>query len=162
MITAFGAGMKEDFDESKLRYDRIICMTDADVDGSHIRILLLTFFFRFMRPLVEKGHVYIAQPPLYKATKNKVDKYLYSDKELEEYLAEVGKCDIKRYNGLGEMDPEQLWETTMNPETRTMLKVTMEDAVAADQTFTDLMGEDPEIRRAFIEQNAKLVTDLDI
>ena len=162
MITAFGAGMKEDFEESKLRYDRIICMTDADVDGSHIRILLLTFFFRFMRPLVEKGHVYIAQPPLYKATKNKVDKYLYSDKELEDYLAEVGKCDIQRYKGLGEMDPEQLWETTMNPETRTMLKVTMEDAVAADQTFTDLMGEDPEIRRAFIEQNAKLVTDLDI
>ncbi len=162
MITAFGAGMRDDFDESKLRYDRIICMTDADVDGSHIRILLLTFFFRFMRPLVEKGHVYIAQPPLYKATKNKVDKYLYSDKELQDYLEEVGKCDIQRYKGLGEMDPEQLWETTMNPETRTMLKVTMEDAVAADQTFTDLMGEDPEIRRAFIEENAKLVTDLDI
>ncbi len=162
MITAFGAGMKDDFDESKLRYDRIICMTDADVDGSHIRILLLTFFFRFMRPLVEKGHVYIAQPPLYKATKNKVDKYLYSDKELEDYLAEVGKCDVQRYKGLGEMDPVQLWDTTMNPETRTLLRVTMEDAVAADETFTALMGEEPEVRREFIEKNAKLVTNLDI
>ncbi|MBQ9104157.1 MAG: DNA topoisomerase (ATP-hydrolyzing) subunit B [Clostridia bacterium] len=162
MITAFGAGMKDDFDESKLRYDRIICMTDADVDGSHIRILLLTFFFRFMKPLVEKGHVYIAQPPLYKATKNKVDKYLYSDKELEDYLAEVGKCDVQRYKGLGEMDPEQLWDTTMNPETRTLLRVTMEDAVAADETFTALMGDEPEVRREFIEQNAKLVKNLDI
>lgn len=162
MITAFGAGIQDDFDESKLRYDRIICMTDADVDGSHIRILLLTFFFRFMRPLVEKGHVYIAQPPLYKATKNKVDKYLYSDKELQEYLAEVGKCDVQRYKGLGEMDPEQLWDTTMNPETRTMLQVTMEDAVEANDTFNRLMGGDPELRREFIEQNAKLVTNLDI
>ena len=162
MITAFGAGIQDDFDESKLRYDRIICMTDADVDGSHIRILLLTFFFRFMRPLVEKGHVYIAQPPLYKATKNKVDKYLYSDKELQDYLAEAGKCDVQRYKGLGEMDPEQLWETTMNPETRTMLKVSMEDLVEANDTFTRLMGGDPELRREFIEQNAKLVTDLDI
>ena len=162
MITAFGGGIQDDFDESKLRYDRIICMTDADVDGSHIRILLLTFFFRFMRPLVEHGHVYIAQPPLYKATKNKVDKYLYSDKELQEYLAEVGKCDIQRYKGLGEMDPEQLWNTTMNPETRTMLQVSMEDAVEANDTFTRLMGGDPELRREFIEQNARLVTDLDI
>ena len=162
MITAFGCGIHDDFDESKLRYDRIICMTDADVDGSHIRILLLTFFFRFMRPLIEKGHVYIAQPPLFKATKNKVDKYFYSDKELQEYLAEVGKCDIQRYKGLGEMDPEQLWETTMNPETRTMLRVTMEDAISADETFVKLMGDDPELRREFIEQNAKLVTDLDI
>ncbi len=162
MITAFGCGIHDDFDESKLRYDRIICMTDADVDGSHIRILLLTFLFRFMRPLIEKGHVYIAQPPLYKATKNKVDKYFYSDKDLQDYLAEVGKCDIQRYKGLGEMDPEQLWETTMNPETRTMLRVSMEDAVAADETFVRLMGDDPELRREFIEQNAKLVTDLDI
>ncbi len=162
MITAFGCGIHDDFDESKLRYDRIICMTDADVDGSHIRILLLTFFFRFMRPLVEKGHVYIAQPPLYKASKNKVDKYLYSDKELQDYLAEVGKCDIQRYKGLGEMDPEQLWDTTMNPETRTMLRVSMEDAVEANETFSRLMGDDPELRREFIEQNAKLVTDLDI
>ena len=162
MITAFGGGIQDDFDETKLRYDRIICMTDADVDGSHIRILLLTFFFRFMRPLVEKGHVYIAQPPLYKATKNKVDRYLYSDKELQEYLAEVGKCDIQRYKGLGEMDPEQLWNTTMNPETRTMLQVSMEDAVEANDTFNRLMGGDPELRREFIENNAKLVTDLDI
>ena len=162
MITAFGGGMLEEFDESKLRYDRIICMTDADVDGSHIRILLLTFFFRFMRPLIEHGHVYIAQPPLYKATKGKTEKYLYSDKELEEYLAEVGKCDIQRYKGLGEMNPEQLWETTMNPETRTMLKVTMEDAVDANEMFSVLMGEKPELRRAFIEQNAKLVADLDV
>ncbi len=162
MITAFGGGIHDDFDESKLRYDRIICMTDADVDGSHIRILLLTFFFRFMRPLIENGHVYIAQPPLYKATKNKVDKYLYSDKELQEYLAEVGKCDIQRYKGLGEMDPDQLWETTMNPETRTMLKVTMEDALEANETFVRLMGDDPELRREFIEQNAKLVTELDV
>ncbi len=162
MITAFGGGMKEDFDESKLRYDRIICMTDADVDGSHIRILLLTFFFRFMRPLIEHGHVYIAQPPLYKATKNKVDKYLYSDKELNEYLAEVGKCDIQRYKGLGEMDPEQLWETTMNPETRTLLRVSMEDAVEANETFTMLMGDNPELRREFIEKNAKLAGELDV
>ena len=162
MITAFGCGIQEDFDESKLRYDRIICMTDADVDGSHIRILLLTFFFRFMRPLIENGHVYIAQPPLYKATKNKVDKYLYSDKELADYIAEVGKCDVQRYKGLGEMNPEQLWDTTMNPETRTMLKVTMEDAVEANEMFSVLMGERPELRRAFIEENAKLVTDLDV
>ncbi len=162
MITAFGGGIHDDFDESKLRYDRIICMTDADVDGSHIRILLLTFFFRFMRPLIEKGHVYIAQPPLYKASKNKVDRYFYSDKELSDYLAEVGKCDIQRYKGLGEMDPEQLWETTMNPETRTMLKVSMEDAVEANETFTKLMGDNPELRREFIEQNARLVTDLDV
>ncbi len=162
MLTAFGCGIHDDFDESKLRYDRIICMTDADVDGSHIRILLLTFFFRFMRPLIEKGHVYIAQPPLFKATKNKVDKYFYNDKDLQDYLAEVGKCDIQRYKGLGEMDPEQLWETTMNPETRTMLRVSMEDAVEADETFVKLMGDNPELRREFIEQNAKLVTELDI
>ncbi len=162
MITAFGCGIHDDFDESKLRYDRIICMTDADVDGSHIRILLLTFFYRFMRPLVENGHVYIAQPPLYKATKNKVDKYFYSDKELNDYLAEAGKCDIQRYKGLGEMDPEQLWNTTMNPETRTMLRVSVEDAVEANDTFTRLMGGDPELRREFIENNAKLVTNLDI
>lgn len=162
MITAFGGGISEDFDETKLRYDRIICMTDADVDGSHIRILLLTFFFRFMRPLIEKGHVYIAQPPLYKATKGKTEKYLYSDDQLKDYLAEAGKCEIQRYKGLGEMNPEQLWETTMNPETRTLLRVNMEDAVEANEMFTVLMGEKPELRRAFIEQNAKLVTELDV
>lgn len=161
MITAFGGGMQEDFDVTKLRYDRIICMTDADVDGSHIRILLLTFFFRYMRPLVEQGHVYIAQPPLYKVTKNKVDNYFYSDKELSDFLALNGKCDVQRYKGLGEMNAEQLWETTMNPATRTMLRVTMEDAIEADGIFTLLMGDDAEPRRAFIEENAKLVADLD-
>ncbi len=162
MITAFGAGINEDFDESKLRYDRIICMTDADVDGSHIRILLLTFFFRYMRPLVEKGHVYIAQPPLYKATKGKVDKYLYSDEELSAYLAENGKCDVQRYKGLGEMDPNQLWETTMDPETRTLLKVSVQDAIEANDMFTLLMGEKPELRRQFIEDNAELAKSLDL
>ena len=162
MITAFGGGMQDDFDVSKLRYDRIICMTDADVDGSHIRILLLTFFFRFMRPLIEQGHVYIAQPPLYKATKGKEEHYFYSDQELSDYLAVAGKCEIQRYKGLGEMDPDQLWDTTMNPETRTMLKVTMQDAVEADETFNKLMGDQPDLRRQFIEENAKLVTNLDI
>ena len=162
MITAFGGGMKEDFDITKIRYDRVICMSDADVDGSHIRILLLTFFYRFMRPLVEQGHVYIAQPPLYKATKGKTEKYLYSDDELKAYLAEAGKCDVQRYKGLGEMDPEQLWETTMNPETRTLLKVSIKDAVAANDMFTLLMGEKPELRRQFIEDNADIVKELDL
>ena len=162
MITAFGGGMKEDFDITRIRYDRVICMSDADVDGSHIRILLLTFFYRFMRPLVEQGHVYIAQPPLYKATKGKTEKYLYSDDELKAYLAEAGKCDVQRYKGLGEMDPEQLWETTMNPETRTLLKVSIKDAVAANDMFTLLMGEKPELRRQFIEDNADIVKELDL
>mgnify|MGYP004639539213 CR=1 FL=1 len=162
MITAFGGGMKEDFDTKKLRYDRVICMTDADVDGSHIRILLLTFFYRFMRPLIEEGHVYIAQPPLYKATIGKNEKYLYSDKQLEDYLAENGKAAIQRYKGLGEMNPEQLWETTMNPETRTLLKVSMSDAEEAEKLFSELMGDQPDVRREFIERNAKLVSDLDI
>lgn len=164
MITAFGAGIKEDFDESRLRYNRIICMTDADVDGSHIRILMLTFFFRFMRPLIENGHVYIAQPPLYKVTKGKTVKYCYSDDELNEYLDSVGRKgnEIQRYKGLGEMDPEQLWETTMDPKSRTLLRVNMDDAIAADEIFTVLMGEQPELRRQFIEDNATLVTELDI
>ena len=164
MITAFGAGIKEDFDESKLRYNRIICMTYADVDGSHIRILMLTFFFRFMRPLIENGHVYIAQPPLYKVTKGKTVKYCYSDDELNEYLDSVGRKgnEIQRYKGLGEMDPEQLWETTMDPKSRTLLRVNMDDAIAADEIFTVLMGEQPELRRQFIEDNATLVTELDI
>jgi DNA gyrase subunit B len=164
MITAFGCGIKEDFDESRLRYGRIICMTDADVDGSHIRILLLTFFFRFMRPLIEKGYVYIAQPPLYKVVKNKAERYLYSDAELEEYLSQVGRqgIEIQRYKGLGEMNHEQLWETTMNPEKRTLFKVTMQDVLAADEIFTLLMGEKAELRREFIEQNAKLVKELDV
>ncbi len=162
MITAFGGGMLDDFDISKIRYDRIICMTDADVDGSHIRILLLTFFFRFMRPLVEQGHVYIAQPPLYKATKGKTETYLYSDKALEDFIAENGKVDIQRYKGLGEMNADQLWETTMDPARRTLVRVTVEDAVQADSTFNILMGEQPELRRKFIEENAKLVKDLDV
>ncbi len=163
MITAFGCGIHDDFDESKLRYDRIICMTDADVDGSHIRILLLTFFFRFMRPLIERGHVYVAQPPLYKATRGKEETYMYSDAELEEYRnANPGKFDLQRYKGLGEMNSTQLWETTMNPATRTLLRVNMKDAVEADEMFSLLMGEKPELRRQFIEENAKLVAELDI
>lgn len=164
MITAFGCGVSEEFDESKLRYNRIICMTDADVDGSHIRILLLTFFFRYMRPLIEKGHVYIAQPPLYKISKSGKDIYCYSDKELEDTLNQLGRKNtvVQRYKGLGEMDAEQLWHTTMNPETRTMLQVSLEDAFEADELFTVLMGEEPELRRKFIEDNAKLVKELDI
>ena len=155
MITAFGGGMLDDFDVSKIRYDRVICMTDADVDGSHIRILLLTFFFRYMRPLVEQGHVYIAQPPLYKATKNKVDYYFYNDADKEKFCLENPRCDIQRYKGLGEMDKQQLWDTTMNPATRTLRKVTIADAVEADANFNLLMGEEPELRRKFIEENAK-------
>jgi DNA gyrase, B subunit len=164
MITAFGAGINQDFDENKLRYNRIICMTDADVDGSHIRILMLTFFFRFMRPLIENGHVYIAQPPLYKVSRGKNVKYCYSDAELEAYFDEFGRkgTELQRYKGLGEMNAEQLWETTMDPQKRVLLKVTMEDAVTADEIFTVLMGENPELRRAFIEENATLVKELDV
>jgi DNA gyrase subunit B len=164
MIKAFGCGFKDEFDISKLRYDRIICMTDADVDGSHIRILLLTFFFRFMRPLVEEGHVYIAQPPLYKATRGKEVRYLYSDEELKEYQASLNGAnyELQRYKGLGEMNAVQLYETTMDPETRTLLRVTVKDAEEADEIFSLLMGERPELRRAFIEENAKLVKELDI
>ena len=164
MITAFGCGINADYDESKLRYDRIICMTDADVDGSHIRILMLTFFFRFMRPLIENGHVYIAQPPLYKLSKGKQEHYFYDDEELNKFYDENGRkgWDLQRYKGLGEMNPDQLFDTTMDPKTRTLLKVTMEDAIAADELFTILMGEQPELRRQFIEENAKLVEELDI
>ena len=162
MIKAFGCGYKEEFDISKLRYDRIICMTDADVDGSHIRILLLTFFFRFMRPLIEEGHVYVALPPLYKLTKGKTERYVYDDDELKKAQEEMGRCELQRYKGLGEMNARQLFETTMNPETRTLLKVTMDDAVAADEIFTVLMGENPELRRAFIEENATLINELDL
>lgn len=164
MITAFGGGVGNDFDVNKIRYNKIICMTDADVDGSHIRILLLTFFYRYMRPLIEGGHVYAAQPPLYKVTKNKQEYYCYSDDELAQKLEELGKkgTDVQRYKGLGEMNAEQLWSTTMSPEHRTLLQVTMKDAYEADQIFSMLMGEEPELRRQFIEQNARLVTDLDI
>ena len=164
MITAFGCGMGGDCDVSKLRYDRIICMTDADVDGSHIRILLITFFFRFMRPLIEQGHVYIAQPPLYRITKNKQEFYAFSDEERDAKLAELGSkgVEVSRYKGLGEMNADQLWETTMNPATRVMLRVTMEDAMEADQIVSLLMGDDPELRREFIVENAKLVEELDV
>lgn len=163
MTTAFGAGIGEEFNPEKLRYHKIICMTDADVDGSHIRILMLTFFYRYMRPLLEEGYVYIAQPPLYKVSKNKTEKYLYSDEELQEYLAEIGDgAAIQRYKGLGEMNPEQLWETTMDPEKRTLLKVSLQNAMEADEIFTVLMGDNVEPRREFIEENAKLVSNLDI
>lgn len=163
MITAFGCGILDDFDESKLRYDRIISMTDADVDGAHIRILLYTFLFRFMRPLIEHGHVYSALPPLYKASSKGKEDYLYSEEEKVAYDAQAtSKIEYQRYKGLGEMSKEQLWETTMNPSTRTLVRVTMEDAAEADTMFTMLMGENPELRRKFIEENASLVTDLDI
>ncbi|MBR1747641.1 MAG: DNA topoisomerase (ATP-hydrolyzing) subunit B [Clostridia bacterium] len=162
MIKAFGCGYKEDFDITKLRYDRIICMTDADVDGSHIRILLLTFFFRFMRPLIDEGHVYIAMPPLYKLTKGKVERYCYDDAELAKAQEEMGRCELQRYKGLGEMNAHQLYETTMDPERRTLLRVTMDDAIKADEQFSILMGDSPELRRQFIEQNATLVKDLDV
>ena len=165
MITAFGAGFGKEFDPAKLRYHRIVCMTDADVDGSHIRILLLTFFYRFMPKLIEDGYVYAAQPPLYKVTRGKTEKYVYSDAELQALLDEVGrdaKPDIQRYKGLGEMSYQQLWDTTMNPETRSMYRVEMKDAIAADELFTLLMGDQVEPRKEFIEQNAKLVANLDI
>ena len=165
MITAFGAGIGESFDESKLRYHKIICMTDADVDGSHIRTLLLTFFYRHMRPMIEKGYVYIAQPPLYKISRSKYLHYAYSDEELNKVLDEIGrepKPTIQRYKGLGEMSEEQLWETTMNPETRIMYRVELEDAMLEDAIFTVLMGDKVEPRREFIEANSTLVTDLDV
>ena len=164
MATAFGAGIGEDFDVDKLRYNRIICMTDADVDGSHIRILLLTFFYRYMKELIEAGHVYIAQPPLYKVNKQKTEQYLYSDEALEAYLNEVGRegITIQRYKGLGEMNAEQLWDTTMDPEHRTLLQVSLDNAIEAEEMFTILMGDAVEPRREFIEQNAKLVVNLDV
>ena len=165
MITAFGGGFGQDFDPAKLRYHRIVCMTDADVDGSHIRILLLTFFYRHFPKLIEDGYVYIAQPPLYKVTRGKTEKYVYTDAQLQKYLDEIGrdaKPDVQRYKGLGEMSAEQLWATTMNPATRSMYKVTLKDAISADEMFTLLMGDQVEPRKEFIEKNAKLVADLDI
>ena len=164
MIASFGAGLDAEFDVSKLRYHKIICMTDADVDGAHIRILLLTFFFRHMRPLIEQGYVYIAMPPLFRVKRGKFEQYVYTDEELAELLNEIGReqpYDIQRYKGLGEMDPEQLWDTTMDPEKRLMKRVTMDDAMAADELFTLLMGDKVEPRRDFIMQNSKLVADLD-
>ena len=164
MITAFGTGIGEEFDIAKRRYNKIIIMTDADVDGAHIRTLLLTFFYRYMKPLIEQGHVYIAQPPLYQIKKGKGHWYVYSDAELAAKLDEVGRdgITIQRYKGLGEMNPEQLWETTMNPENRTILQVTMEESIEADKIFTILMGDKVEPRRKFIEDNAKYVRNLDL
>lgn len=164
MITAFGTGIADEFDLAKSRYHKIIIMTDADVDGAHIRTLLLTFFYRYMKPLIENGRVFIAQPPLYQIKKGKSHWYVYSDDELKEKLDEVGRdnYNIQRYKGLGEMNPEQLWETTMNPENRTLLQVGLEDAVEADKIFTVLMGDKVEPRRKFIEDNANLVRNLDL
>ena len=167
MITAFGTGIHEDFDISKLRYDKIIIMTDADVDGAHISTLLLTFLYRFMPELIRQGHVYLAQPPLYKLEKNKKVWYAYSDEELAKILNEVGRDQnnkIQRYKGLGEMDPEQLWETTMDPERRILLRVNMDEEASSelDVTFTTLMGDQVEPRREFLEENAKFVENLDI
>ncbi|MBQ8792444.1 MAG: DNA topoisomerase (ATP-hydrolyzing) subunit B [Clostridia bacterium] len=165
MITAFGCGIGDEFNIEKLRYDKIICMTDADVDGSHIRILLLTFFFRFMRPLIEQGHVYAAKPPLYLITRNKKEHfYFYNDEELDEWKKANGMkgCEQQRYKGLGEMDADQLWDTTMDPEHRILIQLTMEDAIEAEKYFSELMGEDSELRRKFIEENASKVKDLDV
>ena len=167
VIIALGAGIGEEFDENKLRYHKIIIMADADVDGSHIRTLLLTFFFRFMRPLIEDGHIYLAQPPLFKVARGKQVRYAFSDAERDQYISELSgennlKVNVQRYKGLGEMDPEQLWETTMDPERRTMIKVTMEDAVKADEIFTILMGDKVAPRKEFIEKNAEYVKDLDV
>lgn len=164
LITAIGTGIGEDFDISKARYHKIVIMTDADVDGSHIRVLLLTFFYRYMKPLVEEGYVYIAQPPLFRARRGNDDRYFYRDQELETFLKEQGdkKYRIQRYKGLGEMDAEQLWETTMNPEFRTILQVSVADAILADEIFTQLMGERVEPRKEFITENAKFVVNLDI
>ena len=167
VVTALGTSIGEDFDITKLRYGKVIIMADADVDGSHIRTLLLTFFFRFMRPLITNGNIYIAQPPLFKISKGKKFKYAFSDEERDRYIAEFeaeggAKADVQRYKGLGEMDSEQLWETTMNPETRTMIRIDMEDAARADEIFTILMGDKVAPRREFIEKNAKYVQNLDI
>lgn len=164
MITAFGTGIGSEFDIEKLRYGKIIIMTDADVDGAHIRTLLLTFFYRYMRELIENGNIYIAQPPLYKVSKGRAEYYVYSDEELEDLLEEIGRSNysIQRYKGLGEMNPEQLWETTMDPEKRVLLRVSIEDALVADEIFTTLMGDRVKPRREFIRKNARLVKNLDI
>jgi len=163
VVTALGTGIDEEFDISKLRYDKVVIMADADVDGAHIRTLLLTFFFRYMRPLIEENHVYIAQPPLYKISKGKKSCYAFSDDERDKCIEELGgNCDVQRYKGLGEMDAQQLWETTMDPAFRTMLRVTLEDAIKADETFSILMGDKVEPRREFIEKNAKYVQNLDV
>lgn len=164
IITAMGTGIGDEFDKNKARYGKCILMTDADIDGSHIRTLLLTFFYRYMKPLVEEGHIYIAQPPLYKIKKGRKEYYVYNDRELEQKLKKIGRkgINIQRFKGLGEMNPEQLWETTMNPETRTILKVTLEDAIEADEIFTILMGDKVKPRREFIQEHAREVRNLDV
>ncbi len=165
MITALGTGIAEDFDISKARYHKVVIMTDADVDGAHIRTLLLTFFYRYMRPLIEHGYIYIAQPPLYQIKQGKAVHYVYSDKGLDALLAELPKAPkpgIQRYKGLGEMNADQLWDTTMNPDSRTLLQVELNDAIDADQVFDMLMGDKVEPRRNFIEENAQYVQNLDI
>jgi topoisomerase-4 subunit B len=162
IVHALGAGVGKDFNVEDIKYDKVIIMTDADTDGAHIQILLLTFFYRFMKELIDTGHVYIAMPPLYRAVRGKEMTYCYSDEELNAIRTKGGKIDIQRYKGLGEMDPEQLWETTMNPETRTILRVTMEDAMQCDAIFSLLMGDAVEPRREFIEQNARYAENLDV
>ena len=164
MITAMGTGIGDDFDLSKARYHKLILMSDADIDGAHIRTLLLTFFYRYMRPLIEAGYVFIAQPPLYRVKKGKSDSYVYSDAELAQLLKKIGKegVSIQRYKGLGEMNATQLWETTMDPETRTVMQVNLEDAIEADATFSMLMGDRVEPRREFIQENARAVRNLDV
>jgi DNA gyrase subunit B len=163
MLTAFGCGIGDELDVDKLRYHKIIIMTDADVDGAHIRTLLLTFFYRFLKTLIEEGYIYIAQPPLYKIQKGNVVRYAYSDDQLELIKKELGdRYNIQRYKGLGEMNPEQLWETTMDPEVRTLIKVDVENAMEADQVFDMLMGDEVEPRRNFIVENAHFVKNLDI
>ncbi len=167
VVAALGTSIGEDFDITRLRYGKVIIMADADVDGCHIRTLLLTFFFRYMPELIKQGHVYIAQPPLFKVYRGKQVRYAFSDEERDKYIAELGgenklKVDVQRYKGLGEMDPEQLWETTMDPERRTMIKISLEDAAKADETFAILMGDNVAPRKAFIEKNAQYAKDLDI
>jgi DNA gyrase subunit B len=164
MITALGTGIADEFSIERARYHKVIIMTDADVDGAHIRTLLLTFFYRYAKELIEAGYVYIAQPPLYKVKKQKQEYYVYNDEKLKELFNEIGKdgSSLQRYKGLGEMNPKQLWETTMNPSTRTLLKVTVEDVVEADKIFTILMGDQVEPRRKFIEEHAKEVVNLDV
>ncbi|MFS8512593.1 MAG: toprim domain-containing protein, partial [Planifilum fulgidum] len=165
IITALGTGIGEDFNIAKARYHKVIIMTDADVDGAHIRTLLLTFFYRYMRPLIEEGYVYIAQPPLYKITQGKTIRYAYSDREKERIVQEMqakGKVEIQRYKGLGEMNATQLWETTMDPESRTLLQVSLQDAIDADHVFETLMGDKVEPRREFIQEYARQVRNLDV
>ncbi len=162
IISAIGAGMGKEFDVNRIRYGKVIIMTDADVDGAHIRTLLLTFFYRYMKPLIEYGHLYIAQPPLYRVRKGKRTYYVYSDGELEDLLKRIGNAEVQRYKGLGEMNPEQLWETTMNPQNRVLLRVTVEDASMAEELISILMGEDVEDRRNFIMEHSAEVRNLDV